>query len=993
MFTGFTIRFRHWILAAAFTLVLVMTGLFLAAVLGRFQQAATAAASERFAVVAARAADAVDRLLAEQGRRGRIAAGAAPTWFDGERIRTGLALTWLVEGVRHEPVLYSEYLGLPDDGFVQAIAVRDDPAVRAALQAPAGTAWATRVRQPGGTETWRFYAADGATLEDRTQRSDFRPTQRPWYRGARGSDGPFMTAPYAFSSTGRPGVTLASALPGGRGVHGIDVQLDALPAFLRSLSVSANGFVAVLDGESRLLASAGFGAARGLGSLPPLTRLSDSGDARLRALDGLLASLPADGVVAIDGVPHVVAQHAITLCSGPCYRVVSMAPVDDFSGPVDAARRDTLLIGAAMLVLLLPLALLGTRHVTRALMRLSADSERLRRLDFSTPPGDVQSYLYEVQALSDAQRVMHRSIRDRTAALEAAQAKLRQLVESGIRMGREQQRERLLRDVLFGARDLAHCQAATLFIRTEAQTLRFAVRTSDDALPAHEIPLHDPATGEPQHRYVATHVALSGETVVIDDVYAETRFDLSGTKRFSEASGLRAVSMLAVPLAPRPGDVIGVLQLINAQDAAGRAVPFDPEVVGFVEALAAQAAVTLENQNLLEAQKALVDALIQIIAGAIDAKSAYTGGHCERVPELALMLAEAATAEREGPLADFAFRTEEEWREFRIGAWLHDCGKVTTPEYVVDKATKLETIYNRIHEVRTRFEVLLRDAEIERLRDLHERGVPRAEADARCAARRAQLQDDFAFVAECNLGGEFMAPERIERLRAIAAQTWWRHFDDRLGLSHEEAERHAREPAPALPVAEPLLADKPHHIIARGPDKALDPKYGFQVRVPEHLYHHGELYNLSIGRGTLTEEERFKINEHIIQTIVMLDRMPFPKSLRRVPEYAGTHHETLVGTGYPRRLTAAQLSVPARIMAIADIFEALTAADRPYKQAKTLSESIKILSFFKKDGHVDPVLFDLFLTSGVYRRYAERFLRPDQIDEVDITPYLSAQGA
>ena len=428
---------------------------------------------------------------------------------------------------------------------------------------------------------------------------------------------------------------------------------------------------------------------------------------------------------------------------------------------------------------------------------------------------------------------------------------------------------------------------------------------------------------------------------------------------------------------------------MNALDPhTGQVVSFDPEIVSFVEAIAAQAAVAIQNQNLLDAQKEMVDSMIQMIAGAIDAKSPYTGGHCERVPELAIMLAEKACAVQEGPLAEFAFRTEDEWREFRIGAWLHDCGKVTTPEYVVDKATKLETIYNRIHEVRMRFEVLLRDAMIERLQAIHEQGMPSAEADTRFEARRTQLLDDFAFVAECNLGGEFMAPERTERLRRIAGETWWRHFDDRLGLSHEELRRHEREPAPPLPARESLLADKPHHLIERASTQAFHPKYGFQLKIPEHLYNHGEIYNLSIGRGTLTEEERFKINEHIIQTIVMLERMPLPPNLKRVPEYAGTHHETLTGTGYPRRLTADALSVPARIMAIADIFEALTASDRPYKKAKTLSESIKILSHFKKDRHIDPVLFDLFLTSGVYREYAQRFLLPEQIDEVDITPYL-----
>ena len=584
--------------------------------------------------------------------------------------------------------------------------------------------------------------------------------------------------------------------------------------------------------------------------------------------------------------------------------------------------------------------------------------------------------------------ILEKLVQARTRDLTVAQAKLSRLVETGIELGRETDRDKILRKALFGAREIAQCQAATLYLRTERETLRFALRTSDDPLPSFELPLYD-EDGNGIHRFAATHTVLSGQTVIIDNIYTDDRYDLSGTKKFSEESGMGVVSMLCVPLVPGKGKVIGLIQMMNALDpVTGDAIPFDPELVSFVDALAAQVAVTIENRNLLEAQQALVDSMIQIIAGAIDTKSPYTGGHCERVPELAMMLAEKACEVQEGPLADFRFHNEDEWREFRIGAWLHDCGKVTTPEYVVDKATKLETIFNRIHEVRMRFEVLLRDAMIERLQAVHEQGVEPTEAQSRFEARRQQLLDDFAFVAECNLGGEFMAADRVERLKTIAQNRWWRHFDDRLGLSYEELRRYEREPASALPVQEMLLLDKTHHIIERTASKALDEKYDFKLKVPEHLYNLGEVYNLSVGRGTLTEEERFKINEHIIQTIVMLESMPLPPNLKRVPEYAGTHHETLIGTGYPRRLEAKDLSVPARIMAIADIFEALTASDRPYKKAKTLSESIKILSFFKKDGHIDPVLFDLFLTSGVFRTYAQKFLSPDQIDDVDVTQFI-----
>lgn len=665
----------------------------------------------------------------------------------------------------------------------------------------------------------------------------------------------------------------------------------------------------------------------------------------------------------------------------------------DLTGLTTQLTRNLLLLDAVLLAILMPSAWLLSRRMARRLSHLARHSEHLHHARTATPAPQERSKVAELGHLESALLGMYKSIEKRTEELEVAKAKLAQIVAIGIELGQEKDNDAMLKRALFGVRDIANCQAATLFLKTEHNTLRFAIRTNDDALPTFELPLYDDQ-GQPAHHFAATHVALTGETVVIDDVYKETRFDVSGTKKFSQESGLRVISMLNVPLIPQKGKIIGLVQLMNAQDpGTGEVIAFDADLVHFVEAMAGQAAVALENKSLLDAQAALLDAMIQIMAGAIDTKSPYTGGHCERVPELATMLAEQACKVSEGSLADFAFESAEEWREFKIGAWLHDCGKVTTPEYVVDKATKLETIFNRIHEIRTRFEVLLRDAEIVYLKSVHEQGQDAFQAQAALAERRASLMDDFAFIAECNLGSEFLAPEKIERIKAIGQRTWLRHFDDRLGVSQDELKRMSREVASALPATEQLLDDKPRHLIERPPNKALDEKYGFKLGVPEHLYNHGELHNLSITRGTLTHEERFKINEHIIQTIVMLESIPLPANLKRVPEYAGTHHETLIGTGYPRKLAAKDLSVPSRIMAIADIFEALTANDRPYKQTKTLSESIKILYFFKKDGHIDPDLFDLFLTSGVYKIYADKYLLPDQIDTVDISPYLGSVQA
>ena len=417
------------------------------------------------------------------------------------------------------------------------------------------------------------------------------------------------------------------------------------------------------------------------------------------------------------------------------------------------------------------------------------------------------------------------------------------------------------------------------------------------------------------------------------------------------------MGIVAIPLRDRAGDVDGVLSLMSG---AVRADSLSPQVLAFVENLSGVAAIAIETRRLIAEQKALLEAFIQLIAAAIDAKSPYTGGHCQRVPELTKLLAQAACDAREGPFREFALDADQ-WEAVHIASWLHDCGKVTTPEYVVDKATKLETLCDRIHEIRMRFEVLKRDAEI-----AYWKG--RAE------------------------GGESLAAAHVERLQRIATRTWRRTLDDRLGVSWEERARMNRAGAAPLPAVEPLLADKPEHVIERhaGERLAPDNPWGFKLDVPAHRYNRGELHNLTVGRGTLTSEERYKINDHIVQTIVMLDKLPFPRHLKDVPEIAGGHHEKMDGGGYPRGLTRAQMSPVARMMAIADIFEALTAVDRPYKKGKKLSEALAIMARMRREHHVDPELFELFLRAGIHRRYADRHLRPEQIDEVDIERLLAS---
>ncbi|QEP44923.1 GAF domain-containing protein [Ectothiorhodospiraceae bacterium BW-2] len=601
--------------------------------------------------------------------------------------------------------------------------------------------------------------------------------------------------------------------------------------------------------------------------------------------------------------------------------------------------------------------------------------------------------------------LLEEKVRERTRALEISQAKLERLVSLGISLSLEQNSVRFSEMILAGAKELTHADGATLYIRTLDNRLEPQI-VSYDTLDMHrggtsELPvqlpvvtLRDPVTMQPNYFNMVAHAVLTERTVRVGNSYESVDFDHQAQHQFDIDNGYRTLSLMAVPLKPRGGETIGVLQLINARKSSGgRTVPFTEEMVEMVGALASQAAVAHQNQELVTSQERLLDSIIKLTASAIDAKSPYTGGHCERVPEIGKLLAQAACETEEGLFAEFDM-SEEQWREFEIGAWLHDCGKVTTPDYVMDKATKLETIYNRIHEVRQRFEIKHRDYQLEALQAQLEGGDKRA-LEQQLGERLQQLQDDFAFVAECNVGGEFMVPERVERLRAIAAIEWTRYFDDRLGLSQDEEFRLQGVVKKRLPATEKLISDKKEHLFPypKGELPYRMEAYGFKMQAPKYLNNTGELYNLSIPKGTLNSEERYKINEHMIQTVIMLDQLPFPRNLSQVPHIACNHHETMIGTGYPRQLTKADMSVQARIMAIADIFEALTASDRPYKKAKPLSESLRIMSFMRNDQHIDADLFELFLTSGAYLDYARRFLHPDQIDGVDIDKLLQRPEA
>jgi HD-GYP domain-containing protein (c-di-GMP phosphodiesterase class II) len=523
--------------------------------------------------------------------------------------------------------------------------------------------------------------------------------------------------------------------------------------------------------------------------------------------------------------------------------------------------------------------------------------------------------------------------------------RLERLNAIGIALSAERDAPCLLEMILLGAKEITGADGGTLYTVTDDRTLRFEIMRTDSLgialggttgkeIPFAPLPLYA-EDGSPNNNMVAAYSVLHDCTVNIEDAYVAEGFDFSGTRKFDEKTGYRSKSFLTIPMKNHENEIIGVLQLLNALDEeSGDIIAFSTENQQLAESLASQAAVALTNHNLIQGLKQLFESFIELIAEAIDEKSPYTGGHCRRVPELSMLLAQAANACAEGPLRDFRM-SDKELYEMRIASWLHDCGKVTTPEYVVDKATKLSTIFDRIELVDQRFELMKKQKEAEMLRCQIEAArngdtARLATLESEFQTLRQQLDEDRAFLRNANVGGEFMTLEHQERVRSIAAYT------------------------------------------------LLDPE-----GQPVPFLSENEVYNLNIARGTLTAEEREIINNHIVVTINMLESLPYPKDLQRVPEYAGGHHERMDGKGYPRGLTREQMSIPARIMGIADIFEALTARDRPYKKAKTLSESLFILGKMKLDHHVDPDLFDIFIRQKVYLEYARQFLEPEQIDTVD----------
>lgn len=499
---------------------------------------------------------------------------------------------------------------------------------------------------------------------------------------------------------------------------------------------------------------------------------------------------------------------------------------------------------------------------------------------------------------------------------------MRQFAAIGVALSAEKDIDKILEMIIVEAMDFARADGGTLYlVDPNENVLRFALihnktlgtslggRSGSIDLP----PVQLERDGSPNTTNVSAYAVITQNVVNIPDVYEIEHFDFAGTREYDKKTGYRSKSMLVVPMKDHEDTVIGVLQLINAMAGDGKtAIPFTPDQQEIVESLASQAAVALNNAHLIHNLEDLFNSLITSIGTAIDEKSDHTGGHVRRVAELVIDIARAINESDKGSLTN-VYLDENKLKGLQIAGWLHDLGKVTTPESLLDKSKKLEKITDRAEIVSLRYDIAKLQVRLEAAREMLRDGTRRLEVktETMIAKKLQELDDEKEFVLKWN--DPMVAPDKkdVLRLQKIACEN------------------------------ETLNDD--------------------------------ELMNLCLERGTLSPQERKIVENHVVVTNKMLSQIIFPKLLEDVPSYAGSHHEMLDGSGYPNGLKGDDIPIQARILAIADIFEALT-ADRPYKDPIPLDESIAILEEMAEQGKLDPAMIQAAIDHGVFTSYAEREL-------------------
>lgn len=795
----------------------------------------------------------------------------------------------------------------------------------------------------------------------------FDPRTRSWFIEATKQHGLVTSPIYTFKATGLLGFTYSRQADNEHAVIGVDVTLSLLSQFLQQQHLPPGSQAVVTNFANQIIASKPIVQNQKMQNDQNLNNIE-----RLPVLKALLGLQQNNlsNTTSVSRLFRVQDQDwygsVVTIKNnGNNYQLAIATPAAYLTLEANAIRNRSTVFAFILLLFSMPLVWYFSLRISRPLIRLRQDAEAISNLTFDEN-GVEPSIIEEIDDLNHAMSKMKRT--------------LKKFISMGSILSAKNNFPQQMQGLLNETADIADMNGGIIFLADKNAEIftPIAFRWNDQDMPVSEI---DAIQFDPDD--------FAKLWQIRENQLVSGRFDDDHIPHPLRAFFHTTVPQhyVAVPMQTHNEELLGFLLLLNVAELSDER---EADKILLVSALVGSLSVAIETQYLLQEQKNLLNAFIELIAGTIDAKSAYTGGHCQRVPAITKMLAKAAVEVQDGPFADFTL-SENEWEELHIACWLHDCGKITTPEFVVDKATKLELIYDRIHEIRMRFEVLKREKEILYLRNrLSNNQYPVDEQPL--AEELRQLDEDFYFIAQCNVGGEFLSDDALARIRQIASYQWTRTLDDTAGVSQIEWARKTRQPARDLPIKEAMLADKEEHIVYRDSKDHLPESYQFKLKEPTYLYNYGEIYNLSIRRGTLNEEDRYKINEHIMQTIIMLKKLPFPRSMANVPTIAGGHHERMDGKGYPYQLNYQQMSIPVRMMAIADVFEALTATDRPYKPGKLLSETMKIMAAMVNDNHLDRELFILFLQSGVWRDYATMHLQADKVDEVDIAGLIQKLG-
>lgn len=822
----------------------------------------------------------------------------------------------------------------------------------------------------GGAELTFFDRSFKKLLQVYDRNYDYNATTRIWYKQAIKTPTVITSPPYVFYSTREIGITIAKSNTSTNNVIGFDYTMDSLLKIVKEYSLSDETRTILYNSQGQILTA----------NYEDKIIHLNNGDYSIVTVDNIIDPVindyaknikSSENVAFVSGKQKWVGERKSFKLQDNTeeYTVLTVTPEHTLMEKATDFKQDILITGVILILIILPVIWLIAFIIARPLTYLSQQLDRIKNFDFNSPI-NIKSSVVEIDNLINSSKSMMTTIKNFQTIAET--------------ITKQQEYEILLNTVLKESTSIINGKGGAVYLFS-----------NDDAhLEISALYLNESSIAE-QNR-IFSKVKDAGDISRKDfEKYFKTETDFYIEKRgesyinndiliWPALIGETDLHMSIIRLKDIDGNMMGYI--VFAHDRRNYSTSNESEF-SFIKALSGFVSAAIESQLLIKKRKELLQSLIVLIADAIDAKSPYTGKHCHRVPVITRMIVEEVCNSTSPEYNDYKLNSDE-WEEIRIASWLHDCGKVITPVDVVDKATKLECIYNRIHEVRMRFELLKSYAERDYWKKLYN-GENAEQLRQELDNNLKELDDEFAFIAQCNIGGEFMSDEAIERLNKISKRTWIRTIDNTLGLADVELSQYEHNmPAASLPVKEKLLDDKPEHIIKRNLNHISD-DFDFTMSEPENKRNMGELYNLRIRRGTLSDEDRYIINSHITHTIRMLSTLPFPKHMNNIVEIAGNHHERMEGGGYPRGIKTKELSITARAIAVADIFEALTAHDRPYKKPKTLNEALKIMKYMVNDKHIDKGLFELFITSGSAEKYASEYLLKEQQDKINYADFLS----